>query len=516
MEGACRNSSHRDRMPSEDLHWFYAKSKVSICLAITECYSFLDTFRKAAILSEEESLELQADTRSVHRVIYESLCWIEEKDLPLEYFFDNLFQTLFLTIYPKLKPIHNEYKKGNYKRGIQISTDKDQDKMIFAQEKVKICLAITDLFPFIHGLQDLTILTEVESLKLQADGRPVSRVIYECLSLIEKKDLKLSFVFEYIFQQSYQTLYPGLQIILQESTVEQAGPFNGKQHPVFNKSSSLLKFYEENKSDISAAVNESFPFLNGMHDMGLLSKLELLKLQAEKRPTKDVLLDALSWVHKKSDVEAFFIYVFRDFYLSCFPDLKTILLRLNKALIMDKCHPIPDEEEIMMQQTRKCRSKPICYTELSDHDWEFFVDKQEHAGEKSFRQKLEKGRHKKTKLHIPKDGDWDVTKEQKWIRDAANVAVRLEFPKQVFNDEIRVRCGEKKGVFMKEYWTGDSSHDKCIECDNKMFTVIKFEKYGGREAAKNWKKSLRCAGFAIEKLFQFGILKTPHNIKRKI
>lgn len=53
--------------------------------------------------------------------------------------------------------------------------------------------------------------------KLQADRRPVSRVIYECLSLIEKKDMKLSIVFEYIFQECYLKLYPGLQEILQGS-----------------------------------------------------------------------------------------------------------------------------------------------------------------------------------------------------------------------------------------------------------------------------------------------------------
>lgn len=169
------------------MNWFYGKSKVPICLAITECYPFLDRFTKLDILSEEESLELQADTRSVHRVIYEALCWIEEKNLCLENFFDNLFRKLFLNIYPNLKPIAEEYRLGKYKNGMQATTEKDYDQMIFAEEKVKICLAVTDLFPFIHGLQDLTILSETESLKLQADGRPVSRVIYECLSLIEKK-----------------------------------------------------------------------------------------------------------------------------------------------------------------------------------------------------------------------------------------------------------------------------------------------------------------------------------------
>ncbi|XP_077333960.1 uncharacterized protein LOC143975439 isoform X2 [Lithobates pipiens] len=552
------------------MNWFYGKSKVPICLAITECYPFLDRFTKLDFLSEEESLELQADTRSVHRVIYEALCWIEEKNLSLENFFNNLFQKPFLNIYPNLKPIAEEYRQGKYKNGMQATAEKDYDQMIFAEEKVKICLAVTDLFPFIHGLQDLTILSETESLKFQADGRPISRVIYECLSLIEKKDLKLSVVFEYIFQECYQTLYPDLQAILQESNVEQDELFNGKHHLEFNQPGGLLEFYEHNKSDICAAIDECFPFLNGLHDMGLLSKLELLRLQADKRSARDVLYDALSLIQEGRHIEVFFDYVFREFNINRFPALKTIF----------------NIEDITMQQTRKCRLKPICYTELSDQDWEFISDRKKQAGVRSsLQQKLEKEQHEETKLHSPKDGNWHITKkqirgvraslqqkwekgqnqktkfhipkdgnrnitkkqirgvrsslQQKWekgqhqktklhipkdgtwsitrkqIKDAKNVKVKLEFPKQVFNDEFHVTCGNKKGTFMREHWKGDPRNDMCIECDGQRFTVTKFEKYGGKEATKNWKKSIFSSGIPMEKLLQFRILKLPRNIKRR-
>lgn len=481
------------------MNWFYGKSKVPICLAITECYPFLDRFTKLDILSEEESLELQADTRSVHRVIYEALCWIEEKNLCLENFFDNLFRKPFLNIYPNLKPIAEEYRLGKYKNGMQATTEKDYDQMIFAEEKVKICLAVTDLFPFIHGLQDLTILSETESLKLQADGRPVSRVIYECLSLIEKKDMKLSVVFEYIFQECYQTLYPDLQAILQESNVEQDELFNGKHQPEFNQPGGLLEFYEHNKSDICAAIDECFPFLNGLHDMRLLSKLELMRLQADKRAARDVLYDALSLIQERRNIEVFFDYVFREFNINRFPALKTLF----------------NIEDITMQETRKCRLKPICYTELSDQDWEFVGDRKKHAGVRSsLHQKLKKEQHQETKVHILKDGNWNITKKQ--IRDAKNVKVKLEFPKQVFNDEFHVTCGNKKGTFMREHWKGDPRNDMCIECDGRRFTVTKFEKYGGKEATKNWKKSIFSSGIPMEKLLQFRILKLPRNIKRTL
>ncbi|XP_040191317.1 nuclear body protein SP140-like protein [Rana temporaria] len=550
------------------MNWFYGKSKVPICLAITECDPFLGRFTKLDILSEEESLELQADTRYVHRVIYEALCWIEEKNLSLENFFDNLFQKPFLVLYPNLKPIAEEYRQGKYKNGMQTTTEKDYDQMIFAEEKVRICLAVTDLFPFIHGLQDLTILSETESLKLQADGRPISRVIYECLSLIEKKDLKLGVVFEYIFQECYQTLYPDLQAILQESNVEQDELFNGKHHLEFNQPGGLLEFYEHNKFDICAAIDECFPFLNGLHDMGLLSKLELLKLQADKRMARHVLYDALTLIQERRRIEVFFDYVFREFNINRFPALK-ILFNL---------------EDITMQQTRQCRLKHIYYGELSDQDWEFVDDIKTHAGVRSsLQQKVKKEQHQETKLHIPKDGNWNITKirgvrsplqqkcekgqhqetkflipkdgnwsitrkrirgvrsslqqkrekgqhqetklnsfkdgnwsiTSKQIKDAKNVKVKLEFPKQVFNDEFPVTCGNKKGTFMREHWKGDPRNDMCIECDGRRFTVTMFQKYGGKESSKNWKKSIYSSGISMEKLLQFSILRLPCNIKRR-
>ncbi|XP_077333963.1 uncharacterized protein LOC143975439 isoform X5 [Lithobates pipiens] len=477
------------------MNWFYGKSKVPICLAITECYPFLDRFTKLDFLSEEESLELQADTRSVHRVIYEALCWIEEKNLSLENFFNNLFQKPFLNIYPNLKPIAEEYRQGKYKNGMQATAEKDYDQMIFAEEKVKICLAVTDLFPFIHGLQDLTILSETESLKFQADGRPISRVIYECLSLIEKKDLKLSVVFEYIFQECYQTLYPDLQAILQESNVEQDELFNGKHHLEFNQPGGLLEFYEHNKSDICAAIDECFPFLNGLHDMGLLSKLELLRLQADKRSARDVLYDALSLIQEGRHIEVFFDYVFREFNINRFPALKTIF----------------SVRSSLQQKLEKEQHEETKLHSPKDGNWHI-TKKQIRGVRSSLQQKWEKGQHQKTKLHIPKDGTWSITRKQ--IKDAKNVKVKLEFPKQVFNDEFHVTCGNKKGTFMREHWKGDPRNDMCIECDGQRFTVTKFEKYGGKEATKNWKKSIFSSGIPMEKLLQFRILKLPRNIKR--
>ncbi|KAM3938693.1 uncharacterized protein RB166_015626 [Leptodactylus fuscus] len=252
----------------EDIQWFYAKSKVPICLAITDSHHFLTRLKDTDILTTEEILELQGDTRTAHRVVYECLCCIEESNVKLRDFFKFLFHISFLKKYPDLKSIYTEYKEGKYKNGIQNTADEDTYPRIFAQEKVRICLSITGLFPFLYGLRDIVMFSESELLKLLADERPVSRVIYESLSLIEKKDIKLHVVFEYIFQECYQKLYPGLHNILKE-------PFDGPD-PKFKTITDLSEFLKKHKRYICQSINERFPFLHGLRDFRLLSHIQFL------------------------------------------------------------------------------------------------------------------------------------------------------------------------------------------------------------------------------------------------
>ncbi|XP_075050534.1 uncharacterized protein LOC142132485 isoform X2 [Mixophyes fleayi] len=435
-----------------DQQWFYAKSKVPICLAITECLPFLHDLNDAGFLSEEESLELQADTRSDHRIIYECLCCIEEKNINLKHFFEHLFKKSYLNKYPDLRPILQEYTEDRSGNSTSSTVDMDTDYLIFAQEKVPICLAITDCFPFLHGLQDLTILSETESLKLQADERPVSRVIYECLSVIQKKDMKLNVVFEYIFQQCYLKVYPALQDMLQGPNEDQSRPFNGRQFPVFTRPGDLLDFFEHNKAYICEAIDERFPILHGLHDKGLLSRLQLLKLQADRRLTNEVLYQALCLIDQQDNIEMFFAYVFQEYYLELYPDLNTILQNLNDALKLEIYPPSPvscsdqvselqeqessgpstdsirqsdhleDNTSVLLGSTdeypdldynwmpiRKCRMKPINYTEPPDYDLEHVNGKKRHkAPEHSLQRRLKKRRSKETKFRTPEDRNCEL------------------------------------------------------------------------------------------------------------
>lgn len=586
----------------EDIQWFYSKSKVPICLAITDLIHLLNTLKEACILSEEEALELQGDTRTGHRVVYECLCWIEDKEISLKYFFELLFRKSFLKKYPDLKPLHAEYQEGKYQHGIHSTTDQDKDPQIFAKEKVKICLAITDRFPFLHGLQDLTILSESESLKLQADERPVSRVIYESLSLIEKKDLKLNVVFEYIFQESYLKLYPGLQDILREPSGQFVAPFNGEQYPKFNIATDLPEFFKHNEPYICKAVKDLFPFLHGLHDYGLLAYIEMLKLQADKRPITDVLHDALSHIQTISDMKNFFAYVLQEFYVKLYPDLHITLNSLNAALKLDVCPPspvsstekipetqdsnihftvivnneimelselnsiepstvVPQDEilEIPEQDSsepfpgsddvlpvRKCKLQPISYCDPPDLDWEANKRKTHKGSDDTLPPSVRKCRLQPISYSEPPDLICEVNSREKKHKAPENskqhkfqkrrtqetrkcslnsevkyesgqvikpVTVRLEFPKQVFNEEFRVRCGDKTGIFQKEHWSGNSTKDLCIRSEGKKFSVTQFEKYGGKGTHKNWKKSIQCEEIRLECLFKAGILKRPRTKK---
>ncbi|XP_072262584.1 uncharacterized protein [Pyxicephalus adspersus] len=175
-----------------------------------------------------------------------------------------------------------------------------------------------------------------------------------------------------------------------------------------------------------------------------------------------------------------------------------------------------DMKDITIQPTRKCKLKPRNYADLLESDQEFTSGRIRHKGARSSLQvNMGKRPHKEFQVHIPKGDIKNLSIKQKWIKEAVNVAVKLEFPKQLFNDEFIVRCGNKKGIFMKKYWKGDPSHDFCIKCDKQMFTVINFEKYGGRLAAKSWKRTIRCSGITMEKIIQADILKTPINNKSK-
>ena len=57
-------------------------------------------------------------------------------------------------------------------------------------------------------------------------------------------------------------------------------------------------------------------------------------------------------------------------------------------------------------------------------------------------------------------------------------------------------CGNKSGTLHPDK-LGSGSKGKCIHCENsvtKWFTPKEFEKFGGRETSKDWKRSVKLDG----------------------
>nr|XP_020751646.1 nuclear body protein SP140-like protein isoform X4 [Odocoileus virginianus texanus] len=83
------------------------------------------------------------------------------------------------------------------------------------------------------------------------------------------------------------------------------------------------------------------------------------------------------------------------------------------------------------------------------------------------------------------------------------------------SEELPVTCGNAMGTLYKEKMKKGSS-EKCIKDENGMWiTLRQLEKQGGREASRNWKKSVRCYGQTLEKLIQEGRLPNPPRKRKK-
>ncbi|XP_043301274.1 nuclear body protein SP140-like protein isoform X2 [Cervus canadensis] len=83
------------------------------------------------------------------------------------------------------------------------------------------------------------------------------------------------------------------------------------------------------------------------------------------------------------------------------------------------------------------------------------------------------------------------------------------------SDQLPVTCGKAKGTLYKEKMKKGSS-EKCIKDENGVWITLKeFEKQGGREASKNWKRSVRCHGWTLEDLIQKGHLPNPSRKRKK-
>ncbi|KAG2464005.1 DEAF1 factor, partial [Polypterus senegalus] len=69
---------------------------------------------------------------------------------------------------------------------------------------------------------------------------------------------------------------------------------------------------------------------------------------------------------------------------------------------------------------------------------------------------------------------------------------------------IPVWCGNKKGFLYKDR-LGSIPVKKCIKVGKQWYSPMEFEKLGGRESSKNWKKSVKCGSAMLFTLIEVGL-----------
>ncbi|XP_069069929.1 nuclear body protein SP140-like protein isoform X1 [Pleurodeles waltl] len=96
-------------------------------------------------------------------------------------------------------------------------SEEEKLKSMFRKQKVPVSLAVTELFPLLHGLRDHEIITEEMFMELTQESKPASTVVYDLLCFQEKQSPEQLRKFLWmLFTCPNLQQYPGLKDIQPE------------------------------------------------------------------------------------------------------------------------------------------------------------------------------------------------------------------------------------------------------------------------------------------------------------
>nr|XP_011726515.2 nuclear body protein SP140-like protein isoform X1 [Macaca nemestrina] len=342
----------------------------------------------------------------------------------------------------------------------------------FKRHKLEISNAIKKTFPFLEGLRDRELITDKMFEDSQDSCRnlvPVQRVVYNVLSELEKT-FNLP-VLEALFSEVNMQEYPDLihirksfnnaiqdKLSFQESDRKereerpdiQLSLEQGAEQPACeNEKCSYVMGFSEEVPESPEAEMENGQACGKMDTVGIGNNSTLEKPKRKRKKKK-----GHSWTRIKSRTQ-------------------------KKIQQHDNSKPggqlVPNEEKakVNLQGLSKIsgskRSKPgTCFTQ-SDR-----------APQKRVRSRASR-KHK------------DET---------------VDFQAPL----LPVTCGGVKGILHKEKLK-QGSFLKCIQTeDGNWFTPGEFETKGGYARSKNWKLSVRCGGWPLQRLMKEGSLPNPPKI----
>nr|XP_033814814.1 nuclear body protein SP140-like protein [Geotrypetes seraphini] len=245
----------------------------------------------------------------------------------------------------------------------------------------------------------------------------------------------------------------------------------------------LLNIFKKEKVAISLAITSKFPLVHGLKDHGIITETEFVDLQKDDRAVDEVIYDLLDKLENKGmeRIKLFLEQLFRKENSGKYPELGKLKTKFNEFIYEENASNARTPKRLLMtNRKRKCPVKKK-RTKLTDGIQNDDSEEPGTSGTKTG--KLQHGTTAGRRREKEKSTDVNFS-----------------------DNRLPVTCGIKEGMLYKEkFVTGKP----CIEANGNWFTPSSFEDFGGRKHSRNWKKTITCGRFTLEKLIQLKYLTQP-------